>query len=211
MDSHDRYVLAIAMLDGDRDARKILADLLEEQGERGLAQWARQGSNKRWQRIDFAIMLLPTRRAILAGAAFLETAYSVREGIELAKGCTLAVNRWCCGELGNITILSDLHGRVRRTFGRSPVPFVQASRRIFDAVRLTRGSGRSHQMRLEAEEHGRHDAGDLRHIGKHSQALHPPSDSQLQSFASANTDWQIDYLKQAFQHLISPAEHRWPL
>jgi hypothetical protein len=42
MHAHDRYALALAILEGDRDARKVLADLLDEEGERGLAQWAQQ-------------------------------------------------------------------------------------------------------------------------------------------------------------------------
>lgn len=59
MDSLDYYVLALAVLEGDRDARAVLADLLEERSERGLAIWARRCKVTQVRRLDFAIMLLP--------------------------------------------------------------------------------------------------------------------------------------------------------
>jgi len=70
MHSPDRYALALAMLEGDREARKILADLLEEQGERGLAQWARAGKSRPCDRVDFVLGLLPWPRTLRLGWGF---------------------------------------------------------------------------------------------------------------------------------------------
>jgi hypothetical protein len=97
MYSPDRYALALAMLDGDRDARKVLADLLEEQGERGLAQWARQGRNKSENRLDFALMLLPCREAILLGADFLDESLARCYGVGAKERCAATVRCWSEG------------------------------------------------------------------------------------------------------------------
>jgi len=78
MSAHDRYALAIALLDGDREARKILADLLEEQGDRGLAQWARGGGNAKHRRLEFALMLLPCRDAIRLAMEFIQHVFTSR-------------------------------------------------------------------------------------------------------------------------------------
>jgi hypothetical protein len=72
MHLQDRYVLTRAMLDGDREARQVLADLLEEQGDRGLAQWAREGRRDKRRRLFLAIMLLPCPAAMHVSADFIE-------------------------------------------------------------------------------------------------------------------------------------------
>ena len=71
----DRYILALALLEGDRAARQVLADMLEEQGDRGLAQWAREGRNDKRRTVEFVVMLLSCRPAVGLAAAFI------------AKGC----------------------------------------------------------------------------------------------------------------------------
>jgi hypothetical protein len=102
MYSPDRYALALAMLEGDRDARKVLADLLEEQGERGLAQWARQGRNKSENRLDFALMLLPCREAILLGADFLEESLAHCYGVGPTERCAAIVRHWADGSATDV-------------------------------------------------------------------------------------------------------------
>jgi len=67
----DRYRLAMAVLDGEKDAHKILGDLLEEQGQRGLAQWARSRKSKRRKRLDFVLALLPHDAAIRLACDFV--------------------------------------------------------------------------------------------------------------------------------------------
>jgi hypothetical protein len=68
MHAHDRYALALAILEGDRDARKVLADCWTR---RGSAAW-RKGRNRLENRLDFAIMNLPCDDALLLGAHFLD-------------------------------------------------------------------------------------------------------------------------------------------
>lgn len=70
MDALDRYVLGLAVLEGDRSARAILSDLLIESGELGLAQWARKCGAKDRDRLEFAIMLLPCEKSIVLGERF---------------------------------------------------------------------------------------------------------------------------------------------
>jgi hypothetical protein len=62
--SVERYPLALAVLEGEHGAHRILADLLEEQGDRGLAQWARAKKSRKIQRLSFVLALLPCREAI---------------------------------------------------------------------------------------------------------------------------------------------------
>ena len=68
----DRYILTIAMLDGQPDAQHILADLLEEQGEIGLATWARARKRHVVPRLELAIGMLPYRAALSLACDFAE-------------------------------------------------------------------------------------------------------------------------------------------
>ena len=74
MDDLHRYVLGLAILEGDRAARGILADYLEEQGERGLAQWARKSGSGKRPRLEFGIMLLPCEIALDLACEFVVAA-----------------------------------------------------------------------------------------------------------------------------------------
>jgi hypothetical protein len=89
MSSPDRYALVLAMLEGDREARRVLADLLEDQGERGLAQWAREGRNRAERRLDLAIMLLPCKQAILLGAEFCDACLKSSHFVQDTSGRTV--------------------------------------------------------------------------------------------------------------------------
>lgn len=101
MDSLDYYVLALAVLEGDRDARAVLADLLEERNERGLAIWARRCKATQVRRLDFAIMLLPCEETIKLGGEFVTqcqmlTGANAFSSIERDGG---AINRELLGAL----------------------------------------------------------------------------------------------------------------
>lgn len=109
MPAHDRYALAIALLEGDRQARKILADLLEEQGDRGLAQWAREGRNRPQRRLDLTIMLLPCHLAIGLAADFLKESTFQRQSQE-AFNLVAAIHQWCRRALPG----REAHGRCIR-------------------------------------------------------------------------------------------------
>ena len=82
-DAHDRYVLALGVLDGDKDTHKILGDMLEEQGDRGLAQWARARKGKRTKRVDFVLGMLPYKTSLQLGCVFFEHSLNVRRSAKL--------------------------------------------------------------------------------------------------------------------------------
>ena len=68
-----RFALAYDLLEGDWDARMVLADLLSDEGEDELVEFAR--TYKRINRLgdlELVVRLLPARQAILLGCAFLE-------------------------------------------------------------------------------------------------------------------------------------------
>ena len=69
--SHERLIFALSVLDGEEGAHRILADLLEEEGDRGLAEWARAKKGKRHRRIDFVLALLPHQISLRLASDFL--------------------------------------------------------------------------------------------------------------------------------------------
>jgi hypothetical protein len=84
--------------DNDRDARKILADLLEEQGSAGWREWAR-GQQPEAPAAGVAMMLLPCRAAIGGGGL-----------------CRTRIHR--PGRRGALRV----RGRARQTVARVEVP-----------------------------------------------------------------------------------------
>ena len=70
-ESNERLMLIVDMLDGVPESHKILADLLEESGDRGLAQWARTRKGPSVRRLGFALAVLPYRKSIEIGCHFL--------------------------------------------------------------------------------------------------------------------------------------------
>ncbi|MFK7768142.1 MAG: hypothetical protein AB8B55_13040 [Mariniblastus sp.] len=72
-ESTERLMLVVDMLDGVPESHKILADLLEESGDRGLAQWARSRKSNQKKRLSFALAVLPYRKSLQIGCHFLAT------------------------------------------------------------------------------------------------------------------------------------------
>lgn len=70
MDPIEMYVLGLGVLNHEPDTHKILADVLEEQGELGMAQWARSKKSSRVKRLDFVLAILPTRLALGVACSF---------------------------------------------------------------------------------------------------------------------------------------------
>ena len=113
MSAQDRYAFAISLLDGDRQARKILADLLEEDGERGLAQWTRQGGNRKQQRLDLVLMLLPCRQSIGLVSEFVTHAFTSRADLKLLAMLPQQIGRWLAGKINDDQIAEICRGRLR--------------------------------------------------------------------------------------------------
>lgn len=70
-----RLVLARDLLGGNLEAALVLADLLEEEGDRSSAAWARAKKRSRYKRMDFVIGVLPVLTALQAACDFM--AYSL--------------------------------------------------------------------------------------------------------------------------------------
>lgn len=92
----DRCSLALAVLEGEKDANKILADLLEDSGQRGLAQWARARKGKLRKRLDFVLAILPYEVVVQLACDFvghLGTARLTSTGKELVRAMRELLNR----------------------------------------------------------------------------------------------------------------------
>ena len=72
VNDEERCFLALSILDGELEAHKILADLLEEEGDAGLANWARsrKGRNHR-KRFEISIGVLPAKVNVALAAEFV--------------------------------------------------------------------------------------------------------------------------------------------
>jgi hypothetical protein len=219
MDSHDRYVLAISLLDGDLQARKILADLLEEQGDRGLAQWARGGGNTKHRRLDLALMLQPCSRALGLAVEMMQHVLSGRQDAGLLRDTLLAVGRWESGETASADLLSHCE-TVLRNFSSNPAsrhtPYairratsrVAAITNLFESLRCAARArqceagesvgGTPHHWQSTAQQHLREVAAACQ---KHAQPARPASGPTP---AATEIDWQIERTKGLFQSLLHP-------
>lgn len=66
----DLFILALGVLNQDEGTHHILGDLLEEEGDLGMAQWARAKKNNRYKRLDFVLGILPYHVALDCVAEF---------------------------------------------------------------------------------------------------------------------------------------------
>jgi len=96
----DLYALALELLAGEKDVNKVLADLFEEAGDSGIAQWARSSKGKRRKRLDFVLGILPYRVGLLLACDFIE--HCCRgEGAGVPKRTLSALRSWCREEKTN--------------------------------------------------------------------------------------------------------------
>jgi hypothetical protein len=70
-DEQARCGLALGILDNEPDAHRILGDLLEEDGETGLAQWARSKKNGRRKRLDIVLAILHPQLSVRLATEFM--------------------------------------------------------------------------------------------------------------------------------------------
>lgn len=74
MTPHERLFFAQAVLRHEPDTHKVLSDLLEEEGERALADWARARKGNKYKRLDFVMALLPYMVSLQLGTEYLSHA-----------------------------------------------------------------------------------------------------------------------------------------
>lgn len=68
----ERCLLALSLLDGEIESRQILADLLEEEGDAGLATWARGRKGNLRKQFEIALGVLPARVTVRIACEFAE-------------------------------------------------------------------------------------------------------------------------------------------
>jgi hypothetical protein len=226
MPAHDRYALAISLLDGDRQARKILADLLEEEGERGLAQWARQGGNRKQQRLDLVLMLLPCRQAISHVTEFVLHAFTSKADLKLLATLPSQIEHWASGKLEDEEMAAICRGLLRglpsdwgMRAGRKRLGLFNRNLRVvieelaaavecaISASLSENGilqSGTPRHWHTAAVEHLRMVAAACQ-----NQAL-PPRDPHKATSPPIEIDWQIERTKTLMERLLIEQESPWP-
>jgi hypothetical protein len=225
MSAHDRYALALAVLDGDRESRKILADLLEEQGDRRLAHWARKGAGTRQRRLEFTLMLLPCREAILLAADCLKESSFRRFGNVAADRLVETVRRWHRGAVADEQI-AEICGKLLPHLQRiAPNPYVLSNRNdsfpsdsgaaaLVEAIRLTveSRSDRDRQSRVKSRPYEYDILLLVRRILTTTRRFgFPPMTAPEGSIKYLDaTDWQIEKVKAAFKTLLTPEVASWP-
>jgi hypothetical protein len=226
MHAQDRYALALALLEGDRDSRQVLADLLEEQADRGLAQWARGGSNSTLRRLEFAMMLLPCRAALGLAIGFMEHAFTVKSDAALFRPLAARIKQWCGGQFSGdelvahcVALISSMPqdwgfrpkgGRrtgVRNTHLKSAIQSlgeaVQSAVNVEQAAQGAATSGTPRHWETMALQH-------LRAVARAGQNQALPSRSPATATpTSTELDWQIEQAKILFQQLLAE-ESPWP-
>jgi len=117
LDERDILTLVLAVLDREPEAHRILADLLEETGQPGAAQFARAKKSKLQKRIDFTLTAIPARMAIGLGCQFLakECRQIYRKYGEAVKLLDQIQNWTSDEQSGDINSLLEMLFRVRVT------------------------------------------------------------------------------------------------
>jgi hypothetical protein len=208
MDQVDRYVLGLAVLEGDRDARKILADLLEEQGDRGLADWARKSGGKDRERLDVAIMLMPHRDAMRLGCEFAaeSTKHMTHEATVVILPVTNIVYQWLKGEVQDEVFLHKLPQLFQATEqrrGSTDGWLIHAPRVCCALIDGSKNAIQAEQSR---------NSGNMR-LALHFEKMTRQSVrcvTRASSFHSSRIPWHVKRGIDVFRHLISPEEHPWP-
>jgi hypothetical protein len=225
MHAHDRYALALAILEGDRDARKVLADLLEEEGERGLAQWARGGSNQKHRRLEFALMLLPGRVGIELAIVLVQHAFSSKADATIHDGLSVHIFDWLRGEISGVAVVDrcrefiasmpeswGVRLRGARNVGRHNANLKEAVQSLAAAVESA--------VQADLAEQGDAVTGTPRHwemmSRQHLRAVLRAGQNQAQPKRRpasppplTEVDWQLEMTKSLFNQLLSEGSP-WP-
>jgi hypothetical protein len=209
MSAQDRYAFAISLLDGDRQARKILADLLEEDGERGLAQWALQGSNRDDKRLELAIMLLPCAIAIDLGVDMIRRRVHSRSSGLLFGDVSDRISRWRTNRLSDAEMLtyceaaitgwcSEFDDSYTRPTAKHSWQIEQEIRRILESVR--------HAISAKTKETPQFESSSKRLICLIASGCR----YRFRRDDRSEIDWQVNQTKSLFENLLGLRESSSP-
>ncbi len=125
--------LAIGVLDGDAMSHKILADLLEEMGDRQNAEFARSDKKKPRKRLDLALGLLPMFDSLRLSCDFCEHAQSSNPALferldDLVGDVIPAVRQWCDAPENTLAIRCELTREQLQRFRNRRMPLRPMSR-----------------------------------------------------------------------------------
>ena len=221
MNDIERQLLpfGVAILDGEPDAHRILADFLEELGEPKQAEWAR-GKKSRQKRLEFVVALLPASTAMAVGCDFLKHVddspeYTILETRELASAGRDA-------DFGNIEALLERletprgdggQGRwnARHNYDRR----MNAARSDLGAALRAFSTACSHERRDDhrlARHHANQTRDALRRLSRHAREAaqwlleHNGYPTRIRSYANMirELQWQIKHTKTVIETLLTP-------
>lgn len=219
MDAQDRLALGQQVLDGDRDAKKILADLLEEQGERGLAQWARGCGGRGVQRLNLVLMLLPCRAALRLGTNFFEHVLSRYTDPERrqAEQFVGQLHKWIDDKWPNGEIVALRLPAPERMLDNYQI---DAWSRLYDATRLlieaTENAVRGEMFDPLAGGSPSHWQAqsklNIRYVAEWARTagLRREMWTRVKDRSHPIIMWQLAHTKAALDHLLHPQEIPWP-
>jgi hypothetical protein len=213
MHVQDRYALALAILEGDRDARNVLADLLEEAGEVELAQQARSGRRSRMKTILFVLNLLPCRTTIGYASEILKESGQLNRVVVSAQrwagnriDATEAIDN-CLQELAALrqptdTYIQNLHRDRNLSIATSHFALLRLA---VEAERLAaEGNARA------AAQNQREVRRVVHQIVRQTRDLPPlvAPDGSIRYLS--DVDWKFELLKKVLSSLLTTGNDAWP-
>ncbi len=195
----DVYNLASAVLNGKENAHKVLADVLEESGERGLAQWARKGKGSGRKRLDFALAIVPYTTAVLLVCDYVEHLISNQDwlaGREIIKLVRSALQQEQIGTpwLSEVQRIAD-----RKRWWQSDV--ASKNVRVPGHDFLTHFIEAGQQALLAAWHHQQGHATESLTFAEKAQAAARRTAKATLCMNSDELRWQIEHTKKALEKL----------
>jgi hypothetical protein len=210
--AHDRYALALSMLEGDAESRTVLADLLEEAGDIELAQRARSRRRSTMRTLQLGLDLLPCRTMIGFASETVKESLGLFPGFLGFHGdlIVLAVERWAGKRIDAAEAL-EICERNAAACRPAPNPYVRNPGPQPQLVRTEPGmllSAFQHAIaadQLVEQGNGREAAKQVQEVRR---LIHQIVQTR-RSFSSA-VEKRLDRLQQVYKALLATENDAWP-
>lgn len=224
MHAHDRYALALAMLEGDVESRMVLADLLEEAGEVELAKRARSGRRSKLRTLLLALDLLPCRTMIGFASEIVKESLGLFPGFLGFHGdlIVLAVQRWAGKRIDAAEALETCEQNVAAC-RPAPNPYVRNPGPQPQLIHTEPGMLlRAFQHAIAADQHMGHGNGreaakqirEVRHLVHQIVQVRRGFSSEVAPDGSMrrlpSVDWELNRLQQVYKMLLTTGNDAWP-